>query len=125
MTTFNGKLAIVYKIDLLVNLYFYLNMEPYTPFHHLESGREYYILRRNGKKYKGIFDNYKYSYLNDDEAEIFAVIKSKTLSYFYRGEDKFYDVKCITMNAYIARHNMELRALKKILKKVVNEDFQW
>ena len=97
----------------------------YTPFHDLISGREYFILRTNGKKYKGIFDDYKYSYLNDDEVEIFASFETDTLSYYYTGGDKFYDVKYIRINAYIERHNMELRALKIILKRVVNEDFQW
>ena len=97
----------------------------YTPFHDLVSGREYFILRSNGKKYKGIFDDYKYSYLNDDEVEIFAQFQTKHLSYFCNASDKFYDVIYIKINAYIARHNMELRALKKILKRVVNEDFQW
>lgn len=97
----------------------------YTPFHDLISGREYFVLRSNGKKYKGIFNDYKYSYLNNDAVEIFALFKTNSLFYYYTGGDKFYDVKYIRINAYIARHNMEHRALKKILKRVVNEDFQW
>jgi hypothetical protein len=96
----------------------------YTPFLHLECGRQYFILRENGKKYKGIFYDYKYSYI-DDEIETFAVFETKGLSYLYTIEDKFYDVQYTIINAYKARHNMELRALKKILKKVVNEDFEW
>ena len=93
----------------------------YTPFHHLEAGRQYYILTSNGKKTKGTFDDYIYI----DEVEIIASFKNKRMSYFYDIEDKFYDVNCIIINAYVARQNMELRALKKILNKVVNEEFQW
>ncbi len=115
----------IYKIDLFVNLYFYSNMDPCTPFHHLEVGREYYILRRNSKKCKGIFLDYKYSYLSGYERNIFAGFQNNKLFYFYTAEDTFYDVNYIRMNAYIARHNMELRALNMILKRLVNEEFQW
>jgi hypothetical protein len=97
----------------------------YTPFHYLEAGRQYFILRANGKKYIGTFDSYDYSYLNDDEEEIFASFENNPISYYYSARDKFYDVIYIRINAYVARHNMELRALKKILKKVVNDDFEW
>jgi hypothetical protein len=100
-------------------------MDPYTPFHHLEVGREYYILRQNGKKNKGIFNDYKYSYLSGYQRDIFAGFQTNALFYFYTAEDKFYDLNYIRMNAYIARYNMEHRALKKILKRIVNEDFQW
>jgi len=43
--------------------------------------------------------------------------------------DKFYDatqyITHIKKNAIYARQNMEARALDKILKRVVNEHFQW
>jgi hypothetical protein len=96
----------------------------HTPFLHLEGGRQYFVLRSNGKKYKGTFYDYKYSYL-DDEIETLAEFETKRLSYFFTIEDEFYDVEYTMINAYKARHNMELRALKKILKKIVNEDFEW
>jgi hypothetical protein len=98
---------------------------PYTEFEHLEGGRKYFILRPNGKKYIGTFYAYEYSYLDDDEMETLAEFTTKLLSYFFTIEDEFYDVEYTIINAYKARHNMELRALKKILKKVVNEDFEW
>ena len=34
-------------------------------------------------------------------------------------------MKIIVNNAKIARQNMEKRALDKVLKKLVNEEFQW
>jgi hypothetical protein len=95
-----------------------------TPFHYLECGRQYFILKTNGKKYKETFLQYKYSYV-DDDIETHAMFKTKRLYSYYTIEDQFYDVEYIMINAYKARHNMELRALKKILKKVVNEDFEW
>jgi len=114
------------KIENHFKYYFYSNMEhPYTKFDYLEGGRKYFILRPNGKKYIGTFYAYEYSYLDDDKMEIFAEFETKRLYYFYNIEDKFYDVEYTIINAYKARHNMELRALKKILKKIVNEDFEW
>jgi len=95
----------------------------YTPFLHLEGGRQYFILT-NGKKYKGTFYDFKYSFM-DDEIETFAVFKLKRLTCLYTIKDTFYDVEYTRINAYKARHNMELRALRTILKKIVNEDFEW
>lgn len=39
--------------------------------------------------------------------------------------DKYYDVAEIKKNAIHVRKNMEQRALDKILKRIVNEEFQW
>jgi len=39
--------------------------------------------------------------------------------------DTYYDVAEIKQNAIQARKNMEQRALDKILKRVVNEEFRW
>lgn len=39
--------------------------------------------------------------------------------------DIYYDVATIKKNANQARKNMEGRALDKILKRVVNEEFEW
>ena len=112
------------KIEPQFKSYFYSNMEhPYTEFEHLEGGRQYFVLRPNGKKYIGTFYAYEYSLY--DKMETLAEFETKRLSYFFTIEDEFYDVEYSMINAYKARHNMELRALKKILKKVVNEDFEW
>jgi len=40
-------------------------------------------------------------------------------------EDNFYDVEVIQDNAQKARQKMESRALTILLKRIVNEDFQW
>lgn len=39
--------------------------------------------------------------------------------------DTYYDVEVIKKNAIQARKNMEQRALNKILKRIVNEEFEW
>jgi hypothetical protein len=44
--------------------------------------------------------------------------------YFFE-YDTYYDVEQIKKNATQARKNMEQRALDKILKRIVNEEFQW
>lgn len=100
-------------------------MFAFTPFSDLEIGREYYISTADGKKYKGIFDEYECSYLNDEEMQQFASFVTKSLSYHFLEEDDFYDVQIIKTRAHVARQNMECRALNMILKRVVNEEFQW
>ena len=44
--------------------------------------------------------------------------------YFFEN-DTYYDFAIIKKNANHARQNMESRALSKILKQIVNEEFQW
>jgi hypothetical protein len=44
--------------------------------------------------------------------------------YFFEN-DTYYDFAIIKKNANQARKNMESRALSKILKQIVNEEFQW
>lgn len=100
----------------------------YTPFHELKSGREYYITS-NGKKCKGIFAGY--SYMTYNYAYAWFQIQTldhytiKTFLYYYTDKDEFYDVKYIRMNAKNAIQQMELRTLNMILKRLVNEEFQW
>ena len=102
-------------------------MYPYTPFDELKPGREYYIVSfKNYKcnKYKGIFDFYRYSYMSGDRDK-FAWFRNNSLSYFYTIDDEFYDVDYIRLNSQRAIQTMEQRALDKILKRLVNEEFQW
>lgn len=102
-------------------------MDPYTQFHELETGREYYILSCNGyecKKYKGIFDVYRYSRMSGDRYA-FAWFYNNSLSCSYTGDDEFYDVEKIRVNAQKAIQTMEQRSLNMILKRIVNEEFQW
>jgi hypothetical protein len=44
--------------------------------------------------------------------------------YFFES-DIYYDLAMIKQNAMQAREKMEKRALDKILKQIVNEEFQW
>ena len=53
---------------------------------------------------------------------IFSV--NNYIKYFFEN-DLYYDLELIRHNASDARKNMEQRALDKVLKRVVNEDFQW
>lgn len=48
-----------------------------------------------------------------------------TTYYSYYEEDYYYDPEEIKKNAQKARQTMEQRSLDMILKRVVNEEFQW
>ena len=89
----------------------------------LKTGREYFILGSNGKKYKGIYTDYKYSY-KSGYRDSYAWFLIKTLCY-YTDDDLFYDVEQIRECAQKARQQMEHRSVNMILKRLVNEDFQW
>ena len=93
------------------------------PFDELESGREYYILTYTGKKTKGIFYDYKYSYMSGDR-DVYAWFHNETLD-FYTDDDEFYDVEKIRENAQKAIQIMEQRSVNMILKRLVNEEFEW
>ena len=102
-------------------------MDPYTLFDALQSGREYYILSCDGytcKKYKGTFDVYRYSRMSG-HMYAFAWFYHNSLSCSYTGDDEFYDIEYIKENAQRAIRNMEQRTLNIILKRLVNEEFQW
>jgi hypothetical protein len=45
--------------------------------------------------------------------------------FFGGGRSVFYDLEEIKKNAQKARHSMEQRSLNMILKRLVNEEFQW
>ena len=72
----------------------------------------YYIL--------GNVTNYHYSYWSKKN-------KPEKLKYdsFFNPTDTFYDLEEIRENGKKVREAMEKRALDMILKKVVNEHFQW
>ena len=102
-------------------------MDSYTPFHELEHGREYYILHCNGytcKKYKGTFDIYRYSRMSGYK-DTYAWFHNETLLDFYTDDDEFYDVEKIRENAERAIQSMEHRSVNMILKRIVNEEFEW
>jgi hypothetical protein len=68
--------------------------------------------RRYGPKFENV--NMWYS--------LFSINGNKTC--FFES-DTYYDFNKIKDNANQARKNMEQRALDKILKRIVNEEFQW
>lgn len=49
----------------------------------------------------------------------------KGIDYEFGVDDKFYDVEEIKENAQKAKQKMEKRALNMILKRIVNENFEW
>lgn len=112
-------------------------------WHELSAGREYIIshtTKRYDKPfYKGIFierheirgsrlipierRGYGPKYENVTMwYSLFSINGDKTC--FFES-DIYYDVAKIKKNAIQARKNMEQRALNKILKRLVNEEFEW
>ena len=112
-------------------------------WHELSSGREYIILHdktiHNKRFYKGIFierreirgsrliPNRGGHFINRYENvtmwySLFSINGDKTC--FFES-DTYYDFNKIRDNAKNARNSMETRALNKILKNVVNEEFEW
>jgi hypothetical protein len=96
-------------------------------FWNLEPGREYFIERYNESyKYKLIFS----SLHGPSNFHDFGF--SESVWFLHRGfhieferDDIFYDAEEIKENAQKARQQMECRALNKVLKQIVNEEFQW
>jgi hypothetical protein len=93
----------------------------------LDIGKEY-IIQRNDEPYKY---KYKMIFLSSEgpchdlgESETVWFIHKKFYIEFDR-DDTFYDAEEIREKAQQARQQMESRALNKILKRVVNEEFQW
>lgn len=112
-------------------------------WHELSAGREYIISHDKTKHdkpfYKGIFierreirgsrvipierRGYGPKYENVTMwYSLFSINGDKTC--FFES-DIYYDVAKIKQNANQARTNMEERALDKILKRLVNEEFEW
>jgi hypothetical protein len=97
----------------------------------LVSGKEYYVKSYDNKYFKGMkFIDYKtktslehdtnYYYIN-------IIMRFRRITHFYsfHEEDYYYDPEKIEENAQKARQQMEQRSLNMILKKVVNEHFEW
>jgi hypothetical protein len=89
-----------------------MSINPYL----LKKGREYIVISNN-RNCRGTFIR----------MTCFTVlIKSiKNSEEQFMHYDKFYDVEDIKFKANNARQNMEKRALDTILKKIVNENFEW
>jgi hypothetical protein len=118
-------------------------------WHELSAGREYIILhttkRYNKPFYKGIFIERR-----EIRGSRLIPIEKRTIGHFggfvdryenvtmwyslfsingdktcFFESDIYYDFNKIRDNANQARTNMEERALNKILKQIVNEEFEW
>lgn len=88
-------------------------------------GKEY-IIKKDGVIYKGQFYMYYRKTFDDNEPLTFDNVtpnpENKNQVDFYQCNE-YYDE--IRYNARKARDSFEQRALNQILKRVVNEEFQW
>ena len=83
----------------------------------LKKGREYVIINNNGI-YRGTFIR----------MTCFTILIKPVKNIgeqSFKHYDKFYDIDDIKLKANKARQHMEQRALDKILKRIVNENFEW
>ena len=95
-------------------------------FWNLEPGREYYIEANRGKKYKMEFrDLHGPSHFHDFGSSESAWFIHRGFHVEFDRNDIFYDAEDIKNNAQKAKQQMESRALNMILKRIVNEEFQW
>lgn len=96
----------------------------------LQPGKEYYIQTYEDIYFKGmIFEDYQTSFelarSVDFYTDIHMIFTRGTYYYLFREQDSYYDAEKIRDNAEEARKQMEQRALNMILKRVVNEMFEW
>ena len=83
----------------------------------LNKGKEYIIMKAdNGKIYRGIHTKMK---------GIFIGMKVGWYEHLFMYYDDFYDVEEIRKKSNNARQCMEQRALNLVLKRLVNETFEW
>ena len=98
------------------------------PHTKLIPGKQYYV--QTDKKYIGYFWGFVDAKYYGQEYCGFMNIQNITAKttckyYTFNTTDLYYDLELIKKNAEMAKYNMEQRALKKILKRLVNEEFQW
>ena len=92
----------------------------------LVPGKEYYIQTYDTHLYfKGMIFN---DYQRAIDIDVININMNFTRS-FYRHlffeEDYYYDPEKIRENSQLAKQSMEQRALDMILKRLVNEHFEW
>lgn len=93
-------------------------------YFNLELGKEYFI-ESLGRKYKMIFIEYKNNWFDYEEMYTIVWFSRKGIDYEFSVDDKFYDVEEIRDNAKKARQQLEKRSLNMVLKRLVNEQFEW
>ena len=100
----------------------------------LVPGNKYYVLsirQTYPSRYIGIFEgNVRERYfvsmqptITFSNVNIYRLSGSRHLT-FYR-DDLYYDPERIKTNAQTARQRMEKRALNIVLKRIVDENFEW
>jgi hypothetical protein len=94
-----------------------------------------YELKRH-RKYKAVLLGSVYEgtmvklYPNPDvikmrNVTLFGLANKKSEFSFFSKQFDFYDLEEIRVNAIKARQSMEQRALNIILKRLINENFEW
>jgi hypothetical protein len=95
----------------------------------LVPGKKYYIKSHDTHIYfkEMIFEDYYTSmrYPINYGIDINMRFRRTTRYYTFFEKDYYYDPEKIRENAQKARQNMENRSINMILKKLVNEEFQW
>jgi hypothetical protein len=89
-------------------------------------GKEYYIQAHDTHIcFKGmIFNDYQRA-IDIDVININMNFTRATYRHLFFEEDYYYDPEKIKENAQLAKQSMEQRALGMILKRLVNEHFEW
>ena len=92
----------------------------------LVPGKEYYIQTYDTLiLFKGmIFNDYQRA-IDTDVININMNFTRATYRHLFFEEDYYYDAEIIREKAQQAREKMEQRALNMILKRLVNEHFEW
>jgi len=116
------------KIEISKYIFIFIKMAP-IKFWNLEPGKEYFV-QRNDELYKSKSKLIFSSLHGPRHFHDFGT--SESVWFIHRGfniefdrDDTFYDAEEIRMNAQKARQQMEIRALNKTLKQIVNETFEW
>jgi hypothetical protein len=83
----------------------------------LKHGKNYTIIHDvSGKIYRGTF-----AFMTSS----MVIMKDEDKKIQFMHWDHFYDLEEIREKSRMAKQAMEKRALDKILKKIVNENFEW
>ena len=123
MNILNGN-----KIENKINIFIKSSMEPCLKFN-----KRYLVETRNKNRYIGVYkefvkdaQGYIMYYILDDVTKYRKSKPEKLKSdAFFSPSDRFYDLEEIREKGKQARQAMEQRALDMILKRVVNETFEW
>jgi hypothetical protein len=117
----------------------------FTPYENLIAGKQYIVYRPNDNKFKtfwkGTFRGEYQRYFENAPNLIFVdciqIVDTNSLSYGlmnldhwknradFRKTDIFHDVEKVKEHSKMAIQHMEERALDQILKRLVNENFEW